>query len=53
MAVISCVIAVKLSPPLTVEWPQTTSTFVQARMLITTMIAAATGTVYFSNVRIR
>src|SRR3954451_18725405 len=45
IAVISCVIEVHLSPPLAVECVQTTSTFVQARIEITIMNAAATGTV--------
>ena len=42
-----------LSPPATCEPPQCTSTLVKARAVIATMIAAVTGTVYFSNVRIR
>jgi hypothetical protein len=53
IAVISCVIAVHLSPPLTVLSFQTTSTFVQASTVISAMIAAAIGTVHFSNVWIQ
>jgi len=53
IAVISCVIAVHLSPPLAVEWLQTTSVFVHARIEITIMNAAAIGTVYDSNDWIR
>ena len=53
IAVNSCVYAVSLSAPCAVEWLHTTFTFVHARMLMTTMISAATGTVYFSNEWIR
>ena len=49
IAVVSCVIDVHFAPPCAVECPQTTSTFVQARIDISSMIAAATGTVHFSN----
>ena len=45
-------IAVNLSPPDTVEFDQTTSAFVQARMLMMMSRAPVTGTVYFSNDRI-
>jgi hypothetical protein len=53
IAVISCVIAVNLSPPLAVELVQEMSTLDHARIDISTMIAAATGTVHFSNVWIQ
>jgi hypothetical protein len=53
IAVMSWEMAVSLSDPETLEVLQTTSDSVQARMLMTTMISAATGTVYFSKVRIR
>ena len=49
IAVISCVTDVSLSPPLTVEVFHEMSTFRHARIDIRTMIAAAIGTVYFSN----
>ena len=49
IAVVSCVIAVHLALPCAVEWPQTMLTLFQARIDIRTMIAAAIGTVHFSN----
>ena len=53
IAVSSCVYAVSLSAPCAVECVHTMFTFVQARMLMTSTITAATGTVYFSNDWIR